>query len=116
MDAGSPDRDWSGEGDGYVGRKRPARKYEARLILCKVAEGEFSVLCPSGKVAAGTSLVWHAQWAAAAQRQDTGSNAVAHDAACRALETAGCYDQLNDVGPATVELMARRFRTAEEDL
>ena len=38
------------EGDEYSVRRKPAREYEARLILAEVSEGEFLSLWPNGEV------------------------------------------------------------------
>ena len=65
---------------------------------------------------AGSPLGWHAQWKAAGRLQDTEANVIAHESACRVLETAMCYDQLNVAGLAAFELVARQLQIGEDKL
>ena len=65
---------------------------------------------------AGSPLGWHAQWKSAGKLQDSDPNVTIHESACRVLETAICYDQLNVTSLAAFEVIARQLQIAEDKL
>jgi hypothetical protein len=65
---------------------------------------------------AGSPLAWHAQWKAVGKLQDSDPQVIIHESACRVLETAVCYDQLNVTSLAAFEVVARQLQISEDKL
>lgn len=63
---------------------------------------------------AGTPTQCHIRWTSLAKLQPTDGGVALHKVACRALEIAVCYDQLNVGALATIEYLARQLQTQEQ--
>ena len=64
----------------------------------------------------GSPLAWHAQWKSTGKLQDNDPIVLHHEAQCRFLETATCYDQLDLCCLASAELACRQLQVCEERL
>lgn len=65
---------------------------------------------------AGSPLAWHAQWKTNGKLSDNDALVMHHEAQCRFLETAACYDQLDLCCLASAELACRQLQVCEERL
>ena len=63
---------------------------------------------------AGTPTLWHQTWLTLGKLNGNDHQVVFHDALCRILETAMCYDQLNGPALASMELVCRQIQCVEE--
>ena len=63
---------------------------------------------------AGAPTLWHQTWLSLGKLNTNDHQVVFHDALCRILETAMCYDQLNGPCLASTELLCRQIQCIEE--
>jgi len=63
---------------------------------------------------AGTPTLWHQTFVSLGKLNTNDHQVVFHDALCRILETAMCYDQLNCPALASLELICRQIQCIEE--
>ena len=65
---------------------------------------------------AGTPLNWHLQWVQLGKLNPADPIVLSHEFACRALESAVTYDQLDTGSLAAFEIIARQLQTCEDVL
>ena len=63
---------------------------------------------------AGTPTLWHQTFVALGKLNPNDHQVVFHDAMCRIIETAMCYDQINSPCLASMELVCRQIQCIEE--
>ena len=64
----------------------------------------------------GSPTLWHQTWRQLGKLNDNDYQVVFHDALCRIVETAACYDQVNLPTLASMELVYRQIQCIEERL
>ena len=62
----------------------------------------------------GSPMAWHTRWLAMARLQPTDEMAIAHETACRVLQTLCCYDQVDVSNLAGCEIIGRQLQLVEE--
>jgi hypothetical protein len=67
-------------------------------------------ICENG----GTPMGRHTKFKGDCRLQSTDPGVIAHEKACRALQVACCYDQVNAVNMAVIELLCRDIQVQEE--
>jgi hypothetical protein len=63
---------------------------------------------------AGSPLGWHQQWVQLGKLSDKDPIVRSHEFACRGIESAACYDQLDLGALACFEIFARQLQTCED--
>lgn len=62
----------------------------------------------------GSPTAWHQQWVSLGKLNHSDPLVLAHEFACRALESGACYDQMNLGSLASFEVLARQLQNAED--
>jgi hypothetical protein len=62
----------------------------------------------------GSPMLWHQTWVTLGKLNNNDHQVIFHEALCRMVETAACYDQLNLPTLASMELLVRQIQCIEE--
>ena len=63
---------------------------------------------------AGSPMLWHQTWVTLGKLNNNDHQVIFHEALCRMIETAACYDQINLPTLASMELLVRQIQCIEE--
>jgi hypothetical protein len=62
----------------------------------------------------GSPMLWHQTWVTLGKLNNNDHQVIFHEALCRMVETAACYDQINLPTLASMELLVRQIQCIEE--